>query len=202
MDKDLDDLAPAEVYALLTQAVVPRPIAWVLSENEDGALNLAPFSYFTVVSSDPPTIVVSIGRKRDGTVKDTRRNLEARADCVVHIAHTELAEALNATAATLADGESEVERVGLETVPMAGSRLPRLAACRVALACRHVRTEEVGRQGVAYARVLRVHVDDAVVGTDAKGRERVLAAALEPLSRLGGGEYLSGGRIVTIARPD
>ena len=202
MNKNLADLPPAEVYALMTQVIVPRPVAWVLTGNGDGSLNLAPFSYFTAVASDPPTIVLSIGHKPGGGVKDTRANLEARGECVVHIAHTELAPAVTASAATLPSGESEVTALGLETVPMPGSSLPRLAVCRVALACSLVETHEIGRQGVMFARVHHVHVDDAVVGADAKGRDKVRADALEPISRLGGGEYLTGGKIVSIARPD
>ena len=202
MDTDLATLSPVDVYALMTQVIVPRPVAWVLSANADGSLNLAPYSYFTAVASDPPTIALSIGRRPDGDVKDTRANLEARGDCVVHVAHTELAEAVTASAATLPRGESEVEALGLETVPMAGSPLPRLALCRVALACEYVSTHEIGRQGVVFARVRHVHVDDAAMGRDAKGRPKAVATALDPIGRLGGGEYLVGGRVISIARPD
>jgi len=202
MDTDLTDLAPPAVYALLTQVVVPRPVAWVLTGNADASLNLAPFSYFTAVASEPPTIVLSIGRKPDGTIKDTRANLEARGACVVHIAHTELAASVTATAATLPAGESEVSALGLETVPMVGSPLPRLAGCRVALAGEFVALHEIGKQGVAFVRVDHVHVADEAVGEDAKGRAKVLSDVLEPIARLGGGDYLVGGRVISIARPD
>ena len=91
MHMDMSTMTPAEVYATLTQVVVPRPVAWVLSDNGDGGWNLAPYSYFNAISSDPPMIMLSLGRKPDGCDKDTRVNLAERGEFVVHIAHRELA---------------------------------------------------------------------------------------------------------------
>ena len=202
MHMDLSTLKPAAVYALMTQVIVPRPVAWVLSDDGEGGWNLAPYSYFNAISSDPPMIMLSLGRKPDGSEKDTRVNLAERGEFVVHIAHRELAEAVTATAATLPSGVSEVEKLGLETTSMPGSAVPRLSVCRVALACTHDVTHEIGRQGVVFARVRHVHVDDAVMGEDAKGRPKVLADRLDPIARLGGGEYLTAGEVITVARPD
>ena len=78
MDIDLAALGPAQVYGLMTQTLIPRPIAWVLSENSDGGLNLAPFSYFNAVCSSPPLVMISVGKKPDGSFKDTRVNIEGR----------------------------------------------------------------------------------------------------------------------------
>jgi len=91
MQIPLDTLSPNRVYHLMIQSIVPRPIAWILSDNGDGSLNLAPFSYFNAVCSDPPVLMVSIGRKADGGDKDTARNLVERKHCVVHIPHREMA---------------------------------------------------------------------------------------------------------------
>lgn len=71
MDINLDDLSSTEVYYTMTETLVPRPIAWVLSENLSGSYNLAPFSYFTAVCSNPPLIMISVGKKPDGSPKDT-----------------------------------------------------------------------------------------------------------------------------------
>ncbi|MDY0002465.1 MAG: flavin reductase family protein, partial [Polyangia bacterium] len=120
---DLGALSPNQVYFTLTQALVPRPIAWVLSENPDGGLNLAPFSYFTAISSDPPLVLISTSRKPTGEPKDTRVNIEAREDFVVMIPHRELLEEMNSSSATFPFGVSEVEALGLSTVPFEGSRL-------------------------------------------------------------------------------
>lgn len=202
MHMDMSTMTPAEVYATLTQVVVPRPVAWVLSDNGNGGWNLAPYSYFNAISSDPPMIMLSLGRKPDGRDKDTRVNLAERGDFVVHIPHRELAEQVTATAATLPSGVSEIDELGLETTDMPGSRIPRLRLCRIALACTHDVTHEIGRQGVVFARVHHVHVDESVMGEDAKGRPKVLADKLDPIARLGGGEYLTAGDVITIARPD
>ncbi len=75
---DFSALPPPDCYRLMIQAVVPRPVAWVLSDNGDGSLNLAPFSFFTAISSDPPLLMFSAGKKPDGTPKDTLHNVEER----------------------------------------------------------------------------------------------------------------------------
>ena len=78
MEIDLDSLSANGVYHTLTRTVIPRPVAWVLSENAGGDYNLAPFSYFNAICSDPPLIMISVGKKPDGSSKDTRVNITAR----------------------------------------------------------------------------------------------------------------------------
>lgn len=201
---DLEKLSPAQTYFTMIQTLIPRPIAWVLSENADGGLNLAPFSYFTAVSSDPPLIMISTGRKPDGGPKDTRVNVEQRSDFVVMIPHREVLEPMNASSMSLPAGESEVLRLGLQTAPFEGSRLPRLAECRVAYACRRFEVLEMGNapQALVFGRVGAIYVDDALVDTDAKGRQKVCADRLDPVCRLGAGEYGLLGEVRRLARPD
>ena len=201
MHIDLARLSPDATYALMTQALVPRPIAWVISRDEERTLNLAPFSWFTAVSSDPPTILLSIGLHEDGRPKDTRRNIEIRHEFVVNIAHREMAAAMTASSAPLAPGESEIEAAGLATTDMPGSSVPRLADCRVALACRYQASQAVGRMAVIFAQVSHVWLDPAIVGEGARGRVKVDTPALDPIGRLGGGEYLGGGEVFAIERP-
>ena len=201
MHVDLSSLSPAAVYATMTQTIVPRPVAWITSRSESGVLNLAPYSYFNAMASDPPLVVVSFGRRPDGSVKDTRRNIETGGAFVVNIAHREMAEAMTASSATFPEDVSELDELGLETAPMPGTDVPRLAACRVAYACRHEETKPIGGQTLVFARLTHLYLDDAVVGEDAKGRLKVDAKALDPLGRLGGGEYVTFGEVVSIARP-
>jgi len=201
MHIDLSSLSPPFVYALMTQTVVPRPVAWVISRDEGEKLNLAPFSFFNAVASDPPTIMLSIGRHADGRPKDTRRNVEIRHDFVINIAHRELAAAMTASSESVAPGVSEIERAGIATTAMPGSSVPRLTDCRVAYACRYERTVPVGRMAVIFATVSHIWLDPAIVGEDAKGRLKVDALALDALGRLGGGEYLAGGEVLSIDRP-
>ena len=100
MDIDLTAHAPSERYHLLTQAVIPRPVAWILTADEKGLTNLAPFSFFAPVCSDPATFVVSVGHKPDGNEKDTYNNLRTTGVCVVHIAAADQVEVLNQSSAT------------------------------------------------------------------------------------------------------
>lgn len=201
---ELDKLTPTQTYFTMIQTLIPRPIAWVLSENADGGLNLAPFSYFTAVSSSPPLIMISTGRKPDGGPKDTRVNVEQRDDFVVMIPHRELLEAMNESSMSLPAGASEVSKLGLETVPLEGSRLPRLADCRVAYACRRFEILEMGNapQALLFGQVSAIYVDDAIVDTDAKGRQKIHADRLDPVCRLGAGEYGLLGELRQLARPD
>ncbi len=200
---DLTELSPDQVYVNLIQTVIPRPIAWVLSENSHGRYNLAPFSYFNAVCSDPPLIMLSVGIQPAGGFKDTRRNIEARKDFVVHIAHLEMLEALNQSSATLPPEVSEVDQLGLATEPFPGSRLPRLADCRIAFACECYEIKEIGGapQSLIFGLVKGVYVDDAAMGQDAKGRPKIHADRVNPVGRLGVNEYVTFGEIVTLARP-
>jgi len=203
MDIKLSELSAGQVYATMTQALIPRPIAWVLSENEDAGFNLAPFSYFTAVSSNPPLIMLSLGKKPDGSPKDTCANIQARKDFVVHIAHRDMLLPLNDGSATHPAGFSEVDALGLQLAPLEGSRLPRLADCRLAMACELYRIEEIGEvpQALIFGRVNSIYVDDAVAEADEKGRCRIHADRLDPLARLGAGEYQGFGEVMPLGRP-
>ncbi|WP_275098155.1 flavin reductase family protein [Sedimenticola hydrogenitrophicus] len=200
---DLDDLSSSETYFAMTQAIVPRPIAWVLSENDAGDYNLAPFSYFNAVCSDPPLIMISLGKKPDGAPKDTRVNIEARRSFVVHIAGVDQINQLNASSATLPAGESEITHLGLELADFPGSRLPRLAGSRLAMACELYEVMELGAapQALIFGRLTHLYIDDGVAERDPKGRLKIHAERLNPLGRLGAGEYFAGGEAITLPRP-
>ncbi|KAA1173931.1 flavin reductase family protein [Marinobacter salinexigens] len=201
---DFDGMNPTSIYHVLTQTAIPRPIAWVLSENPDGGYNLAPFSFFTPVTSNPPLVMLSVGQKpTDKSNKDTRVNIEARKDFVIHIAHRELAPAVTETSRTLPLGESELTNIGLEVVEFEGSRLPRLKDCRVAMACELEEIKEIGAapQSLIFGRVKGIYLDDSVTGEDEKGRLKIHGDKIDPIGRLGGSEYVTFGDIVKIPRP-
>lgn len=200
---DLTGLSRNQVYFTMTQTLLPRPIAWVISEHGNGELNLAPFSYFNGVCSDPPLLMLSIGMKKDGSPKDTRANIAERSDFVVHIPHREMLQGVNDSAASLEPGVSEIAELGLETVDFPGSRLPRLAACRVAYACERHEIHEIGAAPMAMilGRVKAVYIDDAIAERDAKGRLKVHADKFDPAGRLGGEEYVGFGEMIRVKRP-
>ena len=200
---DLSQIKPAQVYFHMIQTLIPRPIAWVLSEIEDGRYNLAPFSYFNAVCSDPPLIMLSVGKKPDGSFKDTRVNIEQRRDFVVHITHPEMLQNLNQSSATLAADVSELDQLGIETTAFEGSRLPRIEACKVAYACECYQIHELGStpQSIIYGRINHIYIDDGITSVNEKGRLKVHADKLEPIARLGADEYMGFGDIIRLTRP-
>jgi flavin reductase (DIM6/NTAB) family NADH-FMN oxidoreductase RutF len=200
---DLSQLKPAQVYFHMIQTLVPRPIAWVLSEIEQDRYNLAPFSYFNAVCSDPPLIMLSVGKKPDGSFKDTRINIEQRRDFVVHIANRHMLQDLNQSSATLDADISELDQLGIETTAFEGSRLPRIEACKIAYACECYEIHELGStpQSIIYGKVKHIYIDDGITSTSEKGRLKVHADKLEPIARLGADEYMSFGEVIRLARP-
>lgn len=201
---DFEGMDPTDIYQVMTQTVIPRPVAWVLSENPAGDYNLAPFSFFTPITSNPPLIMISVGRKpTDNAFKDTRVNIEARKEFVVHIAHRDLAKAMTATSRTLPHGESELAELGLELTPFEDFRLPRLKDCHVALACELSEIKEVGAapQSLVFGLVKGVYVADPATYHDEKGRLRVDGSAVDPIGRLGGSEYVTFGDVLKVPRP-
>ena len=198
-----DQLSTDNIYFTMTQIVIPRPVAWVLTDNGNRKFNLAPYSYFNAVCSEPPLILISAGKKPDGSFKDTRINIENRKHFVVHIAHRELAEPMTQTSRTLPHGESELDWVDLKLAEFTGFSLPRLADCRIAMACDLYEIKEVGSlpQSLIFGRVKSVYLDDSVCEEDARGRLKIHADRVDPIGRLGGSEYVTFGRIISIPRP-
>ncbi|MEH6823667.1 MAG: flavin reductase family protein [Motiliproteus sp.] len=203
MNIDLNTLTPGEVYFSMIQTLVPRPIAWVLSENANGRYNLAPFSYFTAVSSNPPLVMISVGKKPDGTDKDTHVNIEARRHFVIHIPSREQLEAMNQSSATLPAEISEVDELNLQTINFEGCTLPRLKDAKIAFGCECYEIHDIGNtpQAMILGRVNQIYIDDSVIKLDAKGRYKVDTLKLDPVARLGASEYLLGGDTVKLGRP-
>lgn len=201
MIADLEKLSPNQRYHTITQCLIPRPIAWILTGNEDSSHNLAPFSYFAGVSSDPPLLMVSIGKKPDGIIKDTRKNILERKDFVVHIPHREQALSVTESARTRDYGESEVEAQQLALTDFADFSLPRLAECRIAFACQLYKLEDITpSQALIFGKIKSVYIDDNMA-REVDGKLIVDAEAIDPLSRLGGNDYAVMGGISNVPRP-
>jgi flavin reductase (DIM6/NTAB) family NADH-FMN oxidoreductase RutF len=192
--RDLDGLPPADVHRLLTQVIVPRPIAWVVTDagpEARGRWNLAPFSYFMGLASDPPLVGFAVAPGPAGRVKDTRVNLDRCAELTVLLPHRGQLEAVHRTSSELPPGESELEDAGLTPVTWEWP-VPRVAGARVALGCRRERLvglDPADRTVLVVARVHRVWLDDAVVTEDRSGGPRIAPGGLDPLARLGSGLY-------------
>lgn len=201
MHINVEELTGTEAYHLLTQTVIPRPVAWILTENEESDYNLAPFSFFTAISSRPPLIMFSVGSKPSGDIKDTRRNILRTKSFVVHIAPSTLAEEMTETARTLEYGESELERVNLTINNDWQQILPRLSECDIALFCELYDYQEIGenKQGLVFGEIKQAFLSDKVA---TKGERLVIdATQVDPISRLGGNDYAALGKTITIQRP-
>lgn len=199
---DFESLTGSQTYHLMTQAILPRPIAWVLTDSGAASYNLAPFSYFNAVCSEPPIVMISAGSKRPGEVKDTRRNIVERKSLVIHIPQVSQAKLVSESAASLEHGDSEVERLGLELVEEPGWSLPRLAISPIAMLAHFYELQEIGphKQALILCQLDRIYMSDDVVSLDEKQRVQVDPQAVDPLSRLGGNSYASIGDNFTFTR--
>jgi flavin reductase (DIM6/NTAB) family NADH-FMN oxidoreductase RutF len=191
---DPKTLSAEASYKLVTGMVVPRPIAWVTTLGTSGVVNLAPFSAFTYVAPHPPMLGISVGRKRED-YKDTGRNILTTEEFVVHIADQPLIEPLHRSAIEYPSDESEVEALGLETLPSKSVKPPRLAAAQIAMECRFRHCIEFGasRSRFIVGEVILIHVRDGLF-RDGK----IDTAALNPIARLAGPRYATLGEMVTM----
>lgn len=182
---DPESLTKPERYKLMTSAVLPRPIAWVTTLFPDGKVNAAPFSFFNGISSSPPLIQVCIGKRRDGTPKDTLANAEREGEFVVNVVTRDLAEVMVATSASFDPGVSEMEETGLTPAPSETVRTPGIAESPVRFECTLDRSIDFGGTSMIVGKVERIHAADAVFADGA-----VRFADLRPVGRLGGLAYL------------
>jgi flavin reductase (DIM6/NTAB) family NADH-FMN oxidoreductase RutF len=169
----------ADNYKLITNLVVPRPIAWVTSLNDEGLINLAPFSFFNAVGSDPLYIVIGIGNRDEGNPKDTARNIQASGDFVVNLVTEELLDAMNVSAADFPADESELTAAKLHAAPSARVKSPRLAEAQASLECKLFQAQPLGTNTLIIGEVVMFHVADHLIGP------RLRVNNFAPIGRLG-----------------
>jgi flavin reductase (DIM6/NTAB) family NADH-FMN oxidoreductase RutF len=188
MQLTLADLSPAQRYHVLSSLVVPRPIAWLTTLNEDGSVNAAPFSYFNLMGENPPLVVLGIGRRRNGEPKDTVRNLRRSREFVVNIVTEENAELMNLCGTDFPAEISEVRALGLATEPSVAVKPPRLAVAPAQLEGREMQTLLIGQNQLIIGELLVAHIRDEFI--DPKTL-RVDTGAMHIVGRLqgGGGGY-------------
>ncbi len=188
---DFEELSLGQRYFQIIQTLIPRPVAWVLSEHGNGSHNLAPFSYFSAVCSDPALVMISVGEKACGEQKDTSTNIEANKHFVIHIPDMQMLKVMNASSEALPAGVSEVEKLRLETVQFGDFPLPRLKDARVAYACELYDIHAVGNnsQSVIYGEVKGIYLDENIIDRSVKEWVKVDASMLNPIAWLGAGEY-------------
>ena len=140
---NFEDQVPSQRYQLMAKSVIPRPIAWIVTQGE--VLNIAPFSYFTPLSSEPATLIVSIGHKADGSPKDTLHNLRERKKCVICIIDEEHFEAMHFSSKSLKSNESEAEMFNIEMQETLDGFPPMPKGIKVAFFCEYL--QEVALKG-------------------------------------------------------
>jgi len=195
---DPGELAPRELYALHISALLPRPIAWVSTVNAAGIRNLAPFSFFGGVTSDPPIMSLGIGSRR-GVEKDSLANIRATGEFVINMVDEELAPSMVLTSGDFPAGVDEFEIAGIESAPSSKVRPPRVKRSPVAMECRVERILRVGRSGghLVLGEAVFFHVRrDLWVGG------QVSPEGFRPVARLGSTAYAKMGEIFHSPRPD
>ena len=197
---DMRALPVREAYAFLIGAIVPRPIAFVSTIAPDGIANVAPFSFFTGVTSRPPTIVFSVIRRR-GEKKDTVRNLEYCGECVVHVVDEELGAAMNTASGDWPYGVNEFVQAGLTAVPSVQVRPPRVLEAPVAMECRVTQMLDVGEMPHAatlvIAEIVWAHVREDVATPEGLPDD----ARLHAIARMGGTRYARTRDLFDMVRP-
>jgi flavin reductase (DIM6/NTAB) family NADH-FMN oxidoreductase RutF len=189
LDLQIGNLGWREVYKLCIGFINPRPIAMVSSIAADGRMNLAPFSFYNMVAARPPTVMISTGIHRDGTPKDTFRNVTETREFVVATATTKIARQMVATAAELPYGESEFTFSGLTPAPALHVRAALVRESPVNIECRLSRVLTLGDQPggahLLFGEIVAVHVDDALLTPDGL----IDPHKLQTVGRLGGTWY-------------
>ncbi|MFS0862917.1 flavin reductase family protein [Fredinandcohnia sp. 179-A 10B2 NHS] len=188
-------------YKLLIGGIVPRPIAFVTTIGENGVVNGAPFSYFNIVSSNPPLVSLSIQRK-SGEKKDTARNILQKKEFVIHIVDESNVVKINETAANLPPTESEITRAGLTLVDSKVVMVPGIEEAKIRLECTLEHSMELGGTetpgcDLLIGRIVQFHIENELY-YDGKINHEKLAA----VSRLAGNYYAKIGEVFEIKRPD
>ncbi|MFN8413592.1 MAG: flavin reductase family protein [Anaerolineales bacterium] len=190
------------VYKILTGSILPRPIGWISSLDMEGRPNLAPFSFFNVVCSNPPTVLFCpLIRGTDGKVKDTLNNVRATREFVVNIVTEETLTAMNASSVEAPAGFNEFEFAGLTTTPSLTVKPPRVLESPIHFECKVKEIIDIndgpGGGSIVIGTVLHIHAEDRVL----LGVDKIDLTALKPIGRLMGGGYCRVTDLIEMERP-
>jgi flavin reductase (DIM6/NTAB) family NADH-FMN oxidoreductase RutF len=199
---DPQTLGERETYKLLIGCVVPRPIAWVSTVDIAGAKNLAPFSFFNGIGSNPPALSISVNYvDSPDQRKDTLRNINATGEFVVNIVDEDLAQAMNMTAANYPPGVDEFDIAGVAAIPSVTVSPARVAGAPVSLECRLFTLVPVGEGPGSATLVIGViqmiHVRSEIVDE----RHHIDITKLRPIARLAGSGYAYVHETFDMVRP-
>lgn len=191
---DGDRLDTDTAYRLLVGCVVPRPVAWITSVNDQGVVNAAPFSSYNYVATSPPMLAVNIAtRPGTGLTKDTARNIASSREFVVNVATEQDMDLMHKTAQEFGPEVSEPDALGIALLPGKHVRVPRIASSPVQMECKLDQIITLGRgvNTLFIGEVVAFHLSDAVYDG-----HRVDSVAMRPVARLGGPFYAGLGDII------
>ena len=201
MEINPDELTAQQRYKLLIGSVVPRPIAFVSTIDENGTRNLAPFSFFNVVCYNPMILAFFPQKyKKDGELKDTVKNIKANGEFVINIPTEAITDAMNTASGLYDSGVDEFEVTGLTPAPSVAIKPPRVLESPINFECRLERMIEFGSDkggcDAVFGRVVHLHINDVLIDDF-----RIDIQKLKPVARLAGNSYSKIGEIFDIERP-
>lgn len=187
MQLKLTDVSPIERYKLLIGLVIPRPIAWISTVNEAGVNNCAPFSFFNVLSEEPPLCITSFNTRSDDLTKHTLKNIRRTGEYVVNLVDEPTADAMHLSSAELPEEESEFVETGLTPAACSVVKHPRIAEAAASFECKVWKRMEIGPgRELVFGEILVVHAREGVIEPASK---RISESAYQPIGRLFAARY-------------
>lgn len=196
-----EELSERDNYKFMIGSIIPRPIALITSVSKEEVLNIAPFSYFNIVTSNPPIVSVAFQRK-DGVKKDTARNILENKEAVIHIVDTENVENANQTAASLPANESELARTEFTLGTSEKVAIPSLKEAKIRFEVELFDHIEIEDEGVVGADLILLKIKEYHIAEAIYDEGRIDPDGLGAVSRLAGHDYAEVGRRFTIKRPE
>lgn len=200
MHFDTAKIDPQACYRLLVGSIIPRPIAWISTLSVQGIPNLAPYSFFTVASCNPPVLSVTQVTPRDRLAKDTLANLQSSGECVVNIVSAAQADAMNATCADYPPDVDEFHAVGIERAPSHAVAPEGVKAAQVRFECRLRSVIEISAAPsggtIMLLDVVGIYVSDGVMHG-----QQIAPDLLDAVGKLGGNAYSTTRERFELARP-
>lgn len=195
-----EDLSERDNYKFLIGSIIPRPIALITSLSAAGVLNIAPFSYFNIVTANPPIVSVAFQRKK-GQQKDTARNILATKEAVIHVVDFQNVTDANQTAASLTPNESELPLTSFTLAASKKVATPSLKEAKIRFEVELFQQIEVENQGAISADLLLLKIKEYHIEEAIYEEGRIDSAGLGAVSRLAGDDYAEIGHRFTIKRP-
>ena len=198
---DTKSLGHKDIYHLFTSAIIPRPIALIATISANGIPNLAPFSSFNLVASNPACVCFSVSRKEDGAKKDTLVNLELTLELTINSCHTQMMNQVAQSAATYGPDISEFEKSGLTALASTSVRPPRVAESKIQMEAVIHKMIEIGSGApgsatLVIAEILKFHIASEFIKDG-----RLNHSSLDILARLGAADYAELGKITRHPTP-